>query len=93
MTDATLSAEDASFARALARLYLQLLDLNAWPPRDVECSLCEDGKTVTLLAADGSGHFVVSGFQLDDATDEDAFFPQSQRYVEWIENGVELQHE
>ena len=91
MTDGTLSGEDASFARALARLYLNLIDIGAWPPRDVSVDLCEERNHVVMMASDAAGHWVTSGFDLDETTDEETFFPRSQRYVDWIENGVELQ--
>lgn len=57
------------FAGAALKLNLDL----GRPPRDVECCLCEDGKTVMLTAPDDRGHFACASFVLEALTDEGSF--------------------
>lgn len=68
-----------SFAGACLKLNLQL----DRAPRDVECTLCEDGLTVMLTAPDDRGHFVGASFMLGEVTDEEAFDPRPYEAA-WI---------
>lgn len=67
-------SSDISFARAWLALNLHVLECGGpYPPRDVEVTLCEDNKTVTLLAPDGRGDWVGSTYELDAPTSEEDF--------------------
>ena len=75
MIDSALSR----FADACLKLNLEL----GRAPRDVDCTLCEDGLTVMLTAPDDQGHFVGASFMLDEVTDEEAFDPRPYEAA-WI---------
>ena len=89
MSHATLSAEDLSFAKGCLSLHLQLMVIDANPPRGVQVDLAEDGRTVLLLAEDGQGHFVGSSFTLDGVTTEEAFHNRAQHIRGMLEPSVD----
>jgi hypothetical protein len=37
------------------------------------------------MAEDARGHWITTGFELDEATDEQSFHPRAQEYRNWIE--------
>jgi len=65
--------ELASYAAACLKLAFEAADRGI-VLRDVEATLCEDGRTVLLLAPDEQrGDWFGASFMLAEKTDEDAF--------------------
>lgn len=68
-----MKPQDTSFARACLHLNLQVLERGGLYPPKVQADLCEDHRTVTLLAPDGRGHWVGASYKLDELTSEEDF--------------------
>jgi hypothetical protein len=69
-----MNADLIAYAGGVLKLCFEaLLNDVALPLHDVEAVLCEDGKTVSLLAPDGRGHWISVSFELSEPVDEASF--------------------
>lgn len=70
MTDDEIH-DTCGFAAVCLRLHLDL----GRRPTDVECALCEDGRTLNFLAPDSQGHWVTASFMLAQPVGDEDFDP------------------